>query len=393
MSMLQNLLLLTASLAYLSPCVAVDFYVTPTHPSNQTCLSQPNPCYTLDQYTQNRSLFEGHTNISLIFLDGTHTLTEDLEIGEIETLEISGAGQLLDQDEMNVSIKLQGGLLINNVAELHIHRIIFNGTDSIDTQLSTIENKVQLYNVQSTKVYQVMFVSANTLIVNNGSYFHKVIDIMESVYFHSPLSFEYLDNATFNLQDTDIIGSGLLFGCHLLRCNPSALITLSVQGVHMKGESLLEGILISTIPTLTLKVVDTDITGYNRGLTILHHNETLERKQTIVIVTSCNITRNINGIYLTDLAMLQVEVEKANIVENVYGMIISDSNDIIIGIKDTNIENNTHGLLLINTENIASVIQSSNVRRNRNGMSITHSSKLNTTMTDCDIVGKGIWIY
>ena len=68
--MLQLTLLLTPGL--LSLCVAEVFHVTPTLPAAQFC---PPPCHTLDQYAQNTSMFAGHTNTSLIFLEGIHNLS------------------------------------------------------------------------------------------------------------------------------------------------------------------------------------------------------------------------------------------------------------------------------------------------------------------------------
>ena len=59
--MLNLLLLLIYNL--LSLCVAEVFHVTPTLPATQDC---PSPCHTLDQYAQNTSLFEGHTNTSTV---------------------------------------------------------------------------------------------------------------------------------------------------------------------------------------------------------------------------------------------------------------------------------------------------------------------------------------
>ena len=54
-----------------------------THPASpdQDC---PQPCHTLDQYAQNTSLFAGHTNISLVFLDGVHILNNTLSVSGID---------------------------------------------------------------------------------------------------------------------------------------------------------------------------------------------------------------------------------------------------------------------------------------------------------------------
>ena len=73
--MFQYTLLLTAGI--LSLCVAEVFHVTPTLPAAQSC---PSPCHTLDQYAQDTSLFAGHTNISLVFLEGLHNLSYRLVI-------------------------------------------------------------------------------------------------------------------------------------------------------------------------------------------------------------------------------------------------------------------------------------------------------------------------
>ena len=86
--MLQVTLLLTTGL--LSLCVAEVFHVTPTLPATQDC---PSPCYTLDQYAQNTSLFAGHTNISLVFLKGVHNLSYIVIIPNVfNNIEFQGQG-------------------------------------------------------------------------------------------------------------------------------------------------------------------------------------------------------------------------------------------------------------------------------------------------------------
>ena len=79
--MLTYQLILTASL--LSLCVAEEFCVTPTLPATQSSLRS---CHTLDQYAQNTSLFAGHTNITLVFLEGDHNFSYDLTLPEVNQL-------------------------------------------------------------------------------------------------------------------------------------------------------------------------------------------------------------------------------------------------------------------------------------------------------------------
>ena len=74
--MLQLLgLLVTAGL--LSPCIAETFHVTPTLPAGPP--DCPQPCDTLDHYAQYGNL-SGHNNITLIFLEGAHNLSNNLTV-------------------------------------------------------------------------------------------------------------------------------------------------------------------------------------------------------------------------------------------------------------------------------------------------------------------------
>ena len=65
-------------LASLCPmCTSVEYYVTPTTPPITRC---PLPCYTLDHYALNHSLLSNKENVSLLFLEGLHTLNQTLVI-------------------------------------------------------------------------------------------------------------------------------------------------------------------------------------------------------------------------------------------------------------------------------------------------------------------------
>ena len=78
------LLLFAASLSLSpTPCGSVEYYVTPTSPPNTDC---PQPCYTLDYYALNTTLLSNKENVSLLFLEGLHTLNHDLEISGIKTM-------------------------------------------------------------------------------------------------------------------------------------------------------------------------------------------------------------------------------------------------------------------------------------------------------------------
>ena len=79
--------------------------MTPTLPAAQSC---PSPCHTLDQYAQDTSLFAGHTNISLVFLEGVHNLSYTLSISgldlntNISLLAFQGQGALPGDTVINL---------------------------------------------------------------------------------------------------------------------------------------------------------------------------------------------------------------------------------------------------------------------------------------------------
>ncbi len=54
-------------------CQAQEYYVTPTPPPNLDCPPE-KPCHTLSYYASNASLLSNKENVSLVFLDGNHTL-------------------------------------------------------------------------------------------------------------------------------------------------------------------------------------------------------------------------------------------------------------------------------------------------------------------------------
>ena len=108
-------LLLTVGL--LSLCVAKEFFVTPN--STQPCQS---PCHTLDYYAQNTSLFAGYTNISLIFLEGVHTLSYDLTVAAYDEITLKPQADNLKPQVVtakNNKVELAGQLV-------KIYKLIFN---------------------------------------------------------------------------------------------------------------------------------------------------------------------------------------------------------------------------------------------------------------------------
>ena len=83
----------------LSPasCGTVEYYVTPTQPSNLNC-PQDKPCYTLDEYALKYSdqLSNQEGDVRLFFLNGVHTLSHNLTVSNTDSLYLSALDDPLD---------------------------------------------------------------------------------------------------------------------------------------------------------------------------------------------------------------------------------------------------------------------------------------------------------
>ena len=102
---------------FLSPtlCGSVEYYVTPTSPPNADC---PQPCYTLDQYALNTTLLSNKENVSLLFLEGLHTLNHDLEISQIKQLrliQVHSSAQVIVKWNSDIRFKYIIHFEINNL--------------------------------------------------------------------------------------------------------------------------------------------------------------------------------------------------------------------------------------------------------------------------------------
>ena len=128
MKMLQLTLLLTASL--LSLCVAEVFHVNATHPASpdQDC---PQPCHTLDQYAQNTSLFAGHTNISLVFLDGVHHLNSILSISGNNGIFLHPKAEVLRSGNSSVVVRSQNDTIkiLLYGQRIIVYKLVLESTD------------------------------------------------------------------------------------------------------------------------------------------------------------------------------------------------------------------------------------------------------------------------
>ena len=222
----MHLLLLAASLVCLLPsCAAMDFYVTPTHPPNQTCPGQP--CYSLNQYAQSLTLFEDQRNISLLLLSGNHTLTHVLNITGIDDLMISKSVHSRIVDDDRVVIVLEAGIYVSSVSTLGVYNI---------NMISKDGQCFHLTDVQSITQYQVKMMNIDIWTISDRIRTQSTIIINCSSNGRG-LRFTYsgaIDQAVVKVQATNISEpeisnkTGLSFDCPFLVQNRLSL-TLDVQ--------------------------------------------------------------------------------------------------------------------------------------------------------------------
>ena len=116
------LLLIVASLSLSpTPCGSVEYYVTPTSPPNTDC---PQPCYTLDYYALNTTLLSNKENVSLLFLEGLHTLNQGLAISGTRQIHLT---QFHIRSE--VIVKCNNNIRFEDITYLEIRNLTMYGRD------------------------------------------------------------------------------------------------------------------------------------------------------------------------------------------------------------------------------------------------------------------------
>ena len=135
-------------------CGAVEYYVTPQL-HNSECSSLEPPCHTIEQYAQNAThFFEKQDNITLLFLNGIHTLSSNsLEIADKQQLTLAVYDNF-DQ-KPNVTIKILNGsaISLSNILSLKVTNLHFSSHDT----------KVPISNNSTICVTNVQVFSLNGL--------------------------------------------------------------------------------------------------------------------------------------------------------------------------------------------------------------------------------------
>ncbi|XP_064390910.1 uncharacterized protein LOC135338761 [Halichondria panicea] len=125
-----------------SVCRAQVYYVKPSQPPNTNCPSKP--CHTLNYYAQNATLLSGKSNVTLLFVEGVHLLTEPkFEIANTTNVALVG----ISIQAPNVSFSVGGQFNFTMIDELVISNLFFQ-YDSVNLSESACETKVSVSHIR-----------------------------------------------------------------------------------------------------------------------------------------------------------------------------------------------------------------------------------------------------
>ena len=394
-TMFMHLLLLAASLVCLLPsCAAMDLYVTPTHPPNQTCPGQP--CYSLNQYAQNLTLFKDQRNISLLLLSGNHTLTHVLNFTVIDELLISKSGHSGTADDDRVVIVLEAEIYVSSVSVFGVYNISMT---SKDPKYRPVFN---ITEAETITQYQVEMENVELLITSDRIRI-QTTNIIKCSYKSRGLYFKYsgvIDQAAVQIQSTKIWHQsepiyGLSFNCPFPIQNCSSLLTVDIQDSVIEGSG--DGIDIHC-PALTvsrLLIQRTNITDNVNGVRI---NTTMNN---FIVENTRFVNNRLSGIHLHNNMTMNFMIQDAYFENNgmmesniFSGGLLLDSTSVNnLTIKDTNFKNNQpFGVVITKPFVVNALTKNTTIRGSQFAIDIKYFVLANILIQDTSIMENDIGI-
>ena len=178
-------------------CQATDYYVTPNDSSNPDC-PVGEPCFTFDHYAQefrNTSYNDGKLNITLIFLQGTHNLTQHFGVSHSE------ANSLVLRGISDVPSVI---VLLNADISSHgpVTKVMFKSL-----RIGEVFHTVTIHQANEIILEQVVF--SNTLLYIRSNGFTDNMQVVESVFICSGIDVDVAYQGNFHIS---IMSSSLSSG-------------------------------------------------------------------------------------------------------------------------------------------------------------------------------------
>ena len=292
--------------------IGQEYYVTPALPPSPDC-SEFEYCHTLEYYAVNSvNFFVNKTNVSMIFFDGTHNLTQKLDSKNIAFFYMKTFNSQTD----NVSIAVfNGGLSFTSVISLIITSIKAVGSSELEKVCFYLLN-IQHFQALGLSLSNCSF-SVNTSILENGmtieltlteSEFQHAelrigsdgskvqnqtlnVTLLDSVFLVSPISL-YVEevNLTISLLNAKVeFGSGINLKFVHCRQQPTIAI-VNIQNGHISDSPLKVDVLPKNSVSVSDRVmnnflVDLVRTNVIGGVFFLNGASGFE--------VNCNFTENI----------------------------------------------------------------------------------------------------
>ena len=178
-------------------CQATDYYVTPNDSSNPDC-PVGEPCFTFDHYAQefrNTSYNDGKLNITLIFLQGTHNLTQHFDVShsEANSLVLRGISDVPSVIVLlNADISSHGPVTKDMFKSLRIGEVF---------------HTVTIHQTKEIILEQVVF--SNTVLYIRSNGFTDNMQVVESVFICSGIDVDVAYQGNFHIS---IMSSSLSSG-------------------------------------------------------------------------------------------------------------------------------------------------------------------------------------
>ena len=336
------LLLILICLPY--ACLAEVFHVTPVLPATQPCLQ---PCYTLDQYAQNTSLFAGHTNISLVFLDGVHILNSTLSISGINEISLQPQANNILSTRSSVIVRAQTNIILFSGQRIFLWKLTIHdadirlGKESISVTISDCDLMQGDLNITPTIDAEIIL--------------HKV------TFSHADLLVSSAETAS--AISVMILNCVKQYGSMLLDAGGQVdEFHVKIESTYIQGSFTNTGICaqLNSDGNYTLSIHNSSITQCGFGLHVRMHSDMGNMSATI---TNSMLFGNTMAGYLIDTQ--ELFVNNSIIFQNEdYGLLLSNLKSGTI--ENSKISGNVIGAALINCHKI----KLKNVHINNNDLGI-----------------------
>ena len=353
--------LIILATSFLNLATAKVHYITPN--SSDRCTTQ---CLTISEIATNTSHYIS-SNTTLIFTAGTHYLTENLAVSDLNNVVITSKdpnAQIVCMDYIHIlfslsksihvsNLKLVGcsarGIIVLNAEDFVLQNVVFDGQDVTVTPLSLTRSTAKVINcsfIYNNIMKEEAMESINGLVVVNDSntsfsqcQFKNNRAIARNV---QTISVMFMINSSVIIDKSTFINNMEARPTHVQYVIRQERGHVSINNSYFYNNSASDGGAISSFRG-SLNVTNSTFCG-NRGTLggVLYLSQSA-----YVFIRNSSFTNNTatKGGVLYSLADYEIIIDTcsfhSNIASNKGGVLFAWGGNIIINAKDSNFTNNT----------------------------------------------------